>query len=323
MITRWPDRASSAAAVLPAGPPPITATSQFSMLIACKPKAAHSVAPDMQSSAPLGARHAALGGIDAAYRVHGVGLRGILVGAIALHSSESERETPRITAARLQVAESHFHDQLRLEVDGRAVAMRLALEELSGLPLEHYIGETLEGLAEHDVLPARRIKGAEMQIGELAAATAMTPLGGEDHQVQCVRSLDLEPACAAIAGLVWRIERFRHQPFVPGGERRVVELTRCGFCRGDASWDQCGCGNGTDERLDALPRRTVGNALPLDPQTVEKKRLERQAAAQGFDIEPASHSAHGDLERVWSSCGIDRNCLAVDDQRLRRQGARE
>src|SRR5215831_2941502 len=138
----------------------------------CKPKAAHSVAPDMRS-APLGARHAALGAIDAAYRVHGVGLRGILVGAIALHSSKSERETPRITAARLQVAESHFHDQLRLEVDGPAVAMRLALEEFSGLPLEHHIGETLEGLAEHDVLPARRIKGAEVQVGELAAATAV------------------------------------------------------------------------------------------------------------------------------------------------------
>jgi hypothetical protein len=34
MITRRPDRASSAAAVLPAGPPPITATSQLSALIA-------------------------------------------------------------------------------------------------------------------------------------------------------------------------------------------------------------------------------------------------------------------------------------------------
>ena len=157
-----------------------------------------------------------------------------------------------------------------------------------------------------------------MQIRERAAAAAVTPLGGEDHQVERVRTLDLQPACAAITGFVGRIERLRHQALMPGGERRVVEFARRGFRRGDQSWHQGGGGNGAPERLDALARRAVDDALLPDPQTIEKERLERQPAAQGFDIEPPPHPPHGDLERMRPTRGIDRDRFAVDDQRLRR-----
>ena len=69
-----------------------------------------------------------------------------------------------------------------------------------------------------------------MQIGQLSRATAMAPFGGEHDEIEGVSALDLEPARAAIAGLVRRIERLRHHAFVAGRERGVVE--RLGFICG-------------------------------------------------------------------------------------------
>src|SRR5262252_6813850 len=142
-MTWWPRRARSAAAVLPAGPPPITTTSQLSVFIACKPKS--------MRCAALGRRGVALCGVDSADRVHGVRMRRSLVVPVTLDARQSQREATRIAAARLQIAEGHLYDQLRPEVDGPLIAVRLALQELPGLPLEHGIGEPLEGLAEHHV----------------------------------------------------------------------------------------------------------------------------------------------------------------------------
>ena len=67
-----------------------------------------------------------------------------------------------------------------------------------------------------------------MQVGQLASAAAMAPLGSQHHQVQGVRPLDLQPTRAAVASLVRRIQRFCHDAFVPGGERGLVELARFG-----------------------------------------------------------------------------------------------
>ena len=86
----------------------------------------------------------------------------------------------------------------------------------SRLPLEHLVGQPLERLAEHHVLAGGRIERAEVQVRELAGAPAVAPFRREHDEIERVRALDLEPARAAIAGFVGRIERLRHHAFVAG-----------------------------------------------------------------------------------------------------------
>ena len=62
-----------------------------------------------------------------------------------------------------------------------------------------------------------------MQVRQLAGATAVAPFGCEHHQVERVSALDLEPAGAAIAGFVGRVERLRHHAFVAGRESGFIE----------------------------------------------------------------------------------------------------
>src|SRR5205814_7051543 len=105
--------------------------------------------------------------------------------------------------------------------------------KLPGLPVEHRVGEALEGLAEHDVLAGRRVEGSEVQVREIAAAAAVSPLGGQHDEVEGVRALDLQPARAAVARLVGRIERLGHEALVAGRERALVENARRGLGGGD------------------------------------------------------------------------------------------
>ena len=60
--------------------------------------------------------------------------------------------------------------------------------ELLRLPLEHRVREPLERLAEHDERAALGIAGAEMEVAQPAAAAAMSPLGGEDDEVERLAS---------------------------------------------------------------------------------------------------------------------------------------
>src|SRR5690606_9686571 len=97
------------------------------------------------------------------------------------------------------------------------------LQQLLRLPLEHRVRESLERLAQHDVLARCRIERTEMQVRQFAGAPSMPPLRTEHDEIERVGTLDLEPARAAIARLVWRIERLRHQTLVAVRERIVVE----------------------------------------------------------------------------------------------------
>src|SRR5205823_9422586 len=95
-------------------------------------------------------------------------------------------------------------------------------QKLSRLPFQHGVGEALERLAEHDVLAGDRLAGTEMQVGELAGAPAMAPLRRQHHQIEGVRTLDLEPARAPIAGLVGGSERLRSEERRVGKEGRYL-----------------------------------------------------------------------------------------------------
>ena len=92
--------------------------------------------------------------------------------------------------------------------------MGFARLELARLPLEHRVRQALESLAEHHVLLRGWVESAEMQIRQFSLATAVTPFRREHHEIERVRALDLEPARAAIARFVGRIQRLRHQAFV-------------------------------------------------------------------------------------------------------------
>src|SRR3954467_387560 len=54
--------------------------------------------------------------------------------------------------------------------------------------------------------PGGRVGGAEGGVGDAAAAGAGAPLDGEDDEVERVHRLDLQPAGAAAAGGVRRVE---------------------------------------------------------------------------------------------------------------------
>ena len=60
-----------------------------------------------------------------------------------------------------------------------------------------------------------------------AGAAAVAPFGGEDDEIERVRALDLEPAAAAPARVVGRVERLHHHAFVAARQRVIV-----GSCRG-------------------------------------------------------------------------------------------
>ena len=62
-----------------------------------------------------------------------------------------------------------------------------------------------------------------MQVRQLAGATAVAPFGCQHHQIESVGALDLEPAGAAIAGLVGGVERLRHYALVAGRKGGLIE----------------------------------------------------------------------------------------------------
>ena len=106
----------------------------------------------------------------AAIEVRANGLQRIRFGSrfvlsIALHTRETQRKTGRIARRFLDVTECNLDDHLRAHIDGPLITMVLEREQLLGLPYQHVVRESLEGLAEHHKLPALGIAGPEVQVG--------------------------------------------------------------------------------------------------------------------------------------------------------------
>src|SRR3954468_24660582 len=96
--------------------------------------------------------------IDAPHRVDGIGLFGALVRAVAFDSREAQCQPARILGALLQTVERDLPPQLGPPLHDPFVASARALQEFLGLPRERCIGQSLEGLAEHDEAAARWIE---------------------------------------------------------------------------------------------------------------------------------------------------------------------
>ena len=102
--------------------------------------------------------------------------------------------------------------------------MRLQLEQLLRLPRQHGIRQPLERLAEHDELAGQRIARTKVQVRQPALPTTVTPFDAEDHQVERVDWLDLDPPGPTPACLIARIDRFHHDAFMTARHRLAQEL---------------------------------------------------------------------------------------------------
>src|SRR5262249_48754124 len=114
--------------------------------------------------------------------------------------------------------------------------------------------------------------------------SAMAPFGGEHHEIECDRGLDLEPCPAAGTSLIGRVKAFRHDSFVTGRQSCVQEGLRLELFRDDASRDQQPLGNRAGERCATLRAWPVENGAAIDIEAVEEERVERDALAQTLDL---------------------------------------
>ena len=170
--------------------------------------------------------------------------------------------------------------------------------------------------------PGRRIAGAQVQVRQPSAPPAMAPLRGEHHEIERVAALDLEPRRTARAGRVGSGQRLHHHAFVAARERVVVEGMRAPLSRATTSRGITSAGGSTS--ASTSKRRAAGLAeevlLPAT-QAVEEEHRQRHAFAHRLDVEHAPEAAHRLLERIRRAIGLERDGLAVEDQRGLRQRA--
>ena len=128
----------------------------------------------------------------------------------------------------------------------RGVADRRRLEreldESLRLPGEHLVGHALERLAEHHEADRRPVAGAEVDVGEPAAAAAGAPLDREHHQVEGVHRLHLHPGGAAPAGVVGRGEVLDHHALVAEVEHPETNASALAHVVGHQPGTRCSSG---------------------------------------------------------------------------------
>src|SRR5918995_343122 len=156
-----------------------------------------------------GSQCSALSAEHCLHALDGVCVVGSLVVPIATHTGKAEGDPTGIARGDLDTVERDLDDLLWLDVDDVAVAPRafaeLEREEPLGLPAQQLVGESLERLADHHPLAVGATR-REVQIGEPALAATVTPLDGDDDEVECVDRFDLAPRAASPACVVWRVE---------------------------------------------------------------------------------------------------------------------
>jgi hypothetical protein len=194
-------------------------------------------------------------------------------------------------------------------------------QEALGLPGQELVGEALERLAQHDEAAMRGVTRAQVQVAEPALAPARAPLRGQHHEVQRVRGLELEPAQAAAARVVGRVQRLGHQALVARGQGLVVEVLGRGAIGRDAARDAQRRRHHGVERGHALAARPVDQHLAVGVQRVEKLPGQGQLGLQAGHVALAAEALHRGLEGQGAAVGSQRDGLAVEDQAAGRQRA--
>src|SRR5260221_699044 len=252
--------------------------------------------------------------MDAAHRVDGIGLLGPLVGPVALYAREAQGEPAGILRAFLEVVESDLDHQLRPDMHRPLVARNGALLQFFGLPGKHGIGHALEGLAQHDESTARRISRAEVQVRQPSAPPSMAPFRREHDQVEGAGAFHLQPAGAAPAGFIRRIQRLGHHALVPCRERLAVETLGLARVRGDYSRGDQLARQRSAQRLAALAHRMIEERRAVAVEAIEKEHRERQLAALRCRVLLAAEPAHRHGKWVRPAVRSQGDGLAVEDE---------
>jgi signal recognition particle subunit SRP54 len=256
--------------------------------------------------------------VEPAHRLDGVGLGGGLVLAVPEHAGEAQREATWVPGAALDAVEGDLHDEFRPHVHGVGIPVVFQREQPFGLPGQQLIGQALERLAQHDESARVRVAGAQVQVGQPAAASPVAPLDGQHHQVQGVPGLDLDPPGAAAAGRVRGLQRLDHDAFVSVRERIAEELARFGDRASDqAGHKQLGW-HGPGQFGVPPPVGQVDQVHPVGMQHVEQKH--RKLDGGGFLVRLlAGGAGRGVLEGQRPAVRPQRDQLAVEDRRAHRQ----
>ena len=172
--------------------------------------------------------------------------------------------------------------------------------------------------------PSARAR-AEVEVGQLAGAPAVAPLGGQHHQVEGVHGLDLQPGGAAPARAVGGVERLDHDALVAAAQGLGEELLAP---RAAASGGSATTRAAHPQRLGDQPgqlrvplARTAGRAGRGRRRTGRRRRPGRRgrasAAASTSTREPTRPAIS------WKGTGrpvrVQGDHLAVQDEPLARQ----
>ena len=151
----------------------------------------------------------------------------------------------------------------------------------------------------------------------------MTPFGGEDHEVEGDRPLDLDPAGAAAPRLVGSVERLHHHALVSARERVVEEAVGLLRVLGHDPRHAELLGESLVEGGEALRGRPVDQVLAVEMEDVEDERGQRVLGLELGEVlpAPAAEPAHRQAERVGSPVGPQRDRLGIEDRGLERDRA--
>ena len=154
-----------------------------------------------------------------------VGVGGGLVGPVALHAREAEREAARILRTRLHVVERDLGDDFRPNVDGVRVAPNLELEKLRRLP------PSISSVSPLNVLPSMTKPPRSPSRAprcRLLSVPVRRPLPHSAARMtrSSVCACYLQPRRAATPGRVAGVERLGHHAFMARRERAGGECGR-------------------------------------------------------------------------------------------------
>ena len=128
-------------------------------------------------------------------------------------------------------------------------------------------------------------------------AAAVSPLGGEDHQIQGLHRLHLEPSAPRAAGLVRRIERLGHDAFVASRQRRLQKLPRFGRSRRSTRRGITSGAGSLGQRREAPSSGSSSSALP------SRYRRSKKKAESGSSRAAGRSRACGRTGAWWSETG--------------------
>src|SRR5919197_2724422 len=196
------------------------------------------------------------------------GLTGRLVVPDAGHAGEAEGEAGAVRRALLDLVVLDLDDHLGPHPHRVAIIAHGQMPEPFGHGRELAVGKPLEGLA--NVRPSLTLAHRQMIVGEPSHASTRSAVDGDDHAVDRVGGLELEPALAPSPRLVGRAQILGHHAFVTGGQGALTKLSGSHHRVDGRSLGQIAPAGESLEGFPACRVRLVDEGAPLGHQAVEE-----------------------------------------------------